>query len=58
MFGVATHLVYSAGRDDVRHVWVRGQQVVRDGALTRTDLAALLAQVQTMRTEIQATISS
>ena len=32
LFDPLTHLVYSAGKSDVRHVFLAGEQVVRDGA--------------------------
>ena len=34
LFDPLTHLVFSAAKSDVRHVFVGGRQVVRDGALT------------------------
>lgn len=37
----ATLLVYSGSGRDVRHVFVAGEQLVRDGALVRRDLAAI-----------------
>ncbi len=33
VFDPVSHLVYVAGREQVRHVWVRGEQRVRDGEL-------------------------
>ncbi|MEY4377620.1 MAG: hypothetical protein RJB26_2170 [Pseudomonadota bacterium] len=33
VFDPVSHLVYVAGREQVRQVWVRGEQRVRDGAL-------------------------
>jgi 5-methylthioadenosine/S-adenosylhomocysteine deaminase len=39
------NLVYSATGDSVRHVFVAGEQVVRDGRLTRIDEAALYRQI-------------
>jgi 5-methylthioadenosine/S-adenosylhomocysteine deaminase len=39
------HLVWSGGGRYVRDVWVGGQPVVRDGAATRVDVAALRADV-------------
>lgn len=38
-----TSVVFAAGRSDVRHVWVAGEQVVADRVPTRVDVAALLA---------------
>ncbi|MCR2802972.1 amidohydrolase [Paenibacillus soyae] len=34
---IVSHLVYSASGRDVRHVWVDGRQVVRDGLCTQMD---------------------
>jgi 5-methylthioadenosine/S-adenosylhomocysteine deaminase len=42
-----THLVWSVGSRHVRDTWVAGRQVVRDGASTTVDEAALRADVQT-----------
>jgi len=39
------NLVYSATGDSVRHVFVAGEQVVRDGCLTRIDEAELYRQI-------------
>jgi 5-methylthioadenosine/S-adenosylhomocysteine deaminase len=44
-----SHLVYAAGREHVSHVWVNGELLVKDGALTRIDgreLASKAAQWQ------------
>ena len=40
-----SNLVYSATGDSVRHVFVAGEQVVRDGRLTRIDEEALYREV-------------
>lgn len=40
-----SNLVYSATGDSVRHVFVAGEQVVRDGRLTRIDEAELYRQI-------------
>jgi 5-methylthioadenosine/S-adenosylhomocysteine deaminase len=39
------NLVYSATGDSVRHVFVAGEQLVRDGRLTRIDEAELYRQI-------------
>jgi 5-methylthioadenosine/S-adenosylhomocysteine deaminase len=39
------NLVYSATGDSVKHVFVAGEQVVRDGRLTRIDEAALYREI-------------
>ena len=43
VFDPVSTLVYAAGRSDVRHVWVDGEQVVREGAPTRCDLREVTA---------------
>ncbi len=57
LFDPLTHLVYSTAKSDVRHVWVSGRQVVRDGALTRGDLAGTLAAVAELTPRIAASIA-
>ncbi|MCB1889869.1 MAG: TRZ/ATZ family hydrolase [Rhodocyclaceae bacterium] len=42
-FDPLSHLVYVAGRENVRHVWVGGQLVARDRHLTRVASRELLA---------------
>ena len=44
LFDPLTHLVFSCAKSDVRHVFVGGRQVVRDGVLTRVDLDETLAR--------------
>src|SRR6202012_4871484 len=39
------NLVYAATGDSVRHVFVAGEQVVRDGKLTRIDETALYREI-------------
>ena len=57
MFDPMTHLVYSTNRSDVRHVFLGGEQVVRDGALTRLSIADTMAEVAAMVPRIRATIA-
>jgi len=57
MFDPMTHLVYSTNKSDVRHVFLAGEQVVRDGVLTRIDIAETVAEVQSLAPKIQATIA-
>ncbi len=57
MFDPLTHLVYSANKSDVRHVFLAGEAVVRDGALTRLDIAPTLEAVKRLIPEIRAAIA-
>jgi len=50
-----SHLVYSAGRQNVRHVWVAGQAVVRDGACLTLDEAEVLHRARAWREKISHT---
>ena len=45
LYNPVSNLVYSATGNTVKHVFVRGEQVVRDGRLTRIDYDALLKEV-------------
>ena len=57
LFDPLTHLAYSAARQDVRHVFLAGEQVVRDGALTRLDIADTIAEVEQLVPDIKASIA-
>jgi 5-methylthioadenosine/S-adenosylhomocysteine deaminase len=57
MFDPLTHLVYSTAKSDVRHVFVGGEQVVRDGVLTKLDIAETLDEVQALVPAIKASIA-
>lgn len=57
LFDAMTHIVYSANKSDVRHVFLAGEQVVRDGALTRLDIADTLAQAEALIPAIRASIA-
>lgn len=57
MFDPMTHLVYSTNKSDVRHVFLGGEQVVRDGRLTRMSIDDTLAEVADMVPRIAATIA-
>lgn len=48
------HVVFGAGRGDVRGVWVAGREVVRDGRLRTLDLAALRAELAPVARRIKA----
>jgi 5-methylthioadenosine/S-adenosylhomocysteine deaminase len=46
LYNPVSNLVYSATGNTVKHVFVRGEQVVRDGRLTRVDEAAVMREVR------------
>ncbi len=46
LYRAVSHLVYAAGRHQVRQVWVQGRQVIRDGAPTSLDQDAVIAAAQ------------
>ncbi len=58
IFDPINHLVFAAGRGDVRDVFVSGRQVVRDGRLVNVDLASLVAQVRGLQPRIRATLEA
>lgn len=41
-----SQIVYAAGHDQVRHVWVAGQQLLRDGKPTTLDSEAILEEAR------------
>ena len=57
MFDATTHLVYSTAKSDVRHVFVGGKQVVRDGVLTQHNIADTIAEVEALQPKIAASIA-
>lgn len=57
MFDPMTHIVYSANKSDIRHVFLGGEQVVRDGQLTRLDIAETLAEAEALIPAIRASIA-
>ncbi len=57
LFDALTHVVYSAAKSDVRHVFVGGRQMVRDGALTLIDLGETLAEVAALAPRIAASVA-
>ncbi|MFT3974584.1 MAG: amidohydrolase [Amaricoccus sp.] len=56
LFDAATHLVFSTAKSDVRHVFVAGRQVVRDGALVQHDLDGTLDRVAALAPRIAASV--
>ncbi|MCK7579088.1 MAG: TRZ/ATZ family hydrolase [Chromatiales bacterium] len=46
LYHPVSQLVYAAGRHQVRQVWVRGRQVIRDGAPTTLHVAEVLSEAQ------------
>ncbi len=56
LFDPLTHLVFAAGRGDVRDVFVGGRRVVREGALVGISLDGLLAEVSALAPRIAASI--
>ncbi len=57
LFDPMTHIVFSCGRADVRHVFVGGRQVVRDRSLTGIDLDAILSEVAALAPRIAASVA-
>jgi len=47
LYNPVSNLVYSATGNTVKHVYVAGEQVVRDGRLTKIDQDAVMREVQT-----------
>ncbi len=52
VYDVVSHLVYACGREHVTDVWVAGERVVRERALTRLDLADLQGRAVLWQTNI------
>lgn len=46
LYHPVSQLVYTASRQQVRHVWVRGQQLIRDGLPTRLDTGTIIAETR------------
>lgn len=57
VFDAITHLVYSTAKSDIRHVFVGGEQVVRDGALTRHSVSDTIEAVERLAPRIAASIA-
>jgi 5-methylthioadenosine/S-adenosylhomocysteine deaminase len=52
VFDPISHLVYVAGREHVRHVWVAGRQVVQSGELLQIDVREVTRRARTWRQRI------
>ena len=57
LFDPMTHVVFSCAKSDVRHVFVGGRRVVRDGVLTGLAMGDLLAEVEALVPRIAASIA-
>ena len=58
LFDPLTHLVFSTAKSDVRHVFVGGRQVVRDGALDRRSTSSeTLDEVTALAPRIAASLA-
>jgi 5-methylthioadenosine/S-adenosylhomocysteine deaminase len=52
LYHPVSQIVYAAGREQVRHVWVAGKQLLRDGVLTGIDLQQTLQRAAAWRDRI------
>ena len=57
MFDPITHLVYSAAKSDVRHVFVGGTMLVRDGVILTLDINDVMARTRALVPKIKAAIA-
>ena len=57
MFDPISHLVFSAARGDVRHVFVGGKQVVQDRQLVKVKITDTLEEVAELAPRIQASLA-
>jgi len=46
VYNPVSQIVYAAGRDQVRHVWVAGRHLIRDGEPTTLDPTAILEEAR------------
>ncbi len=46
VYNPVSHLIYSANRADVSHVWVAGRRLLENGALTTLDTQAIVANAK------------
>jgi 5-methylthioadenosine/S-adenosylhomocysteine deaminase len=54
VYNPVSQVVYAAGRDQVRHVWVAGRQLVRDGRCTTLEPQRILEQAREWGAQIAA----
>lgn len=54
VYDPVSQLIYASGRDCVRHVWVAGKALLRDGQLTTLDEPALVANARAFGERIAA----
>jgi 5-methylthioadenosine/S-adenosylhomocysteine deaminase len=52
VFNPVSQIVYAAGREQVRHVWISGRQVLKNRALTTIDLVKTLQRAGAWRDRI------
>lgn len=53
MYDPVSQIVYTAGREQVSHVWVNGKLQVADGKLTQLDETKLIQMAKTWRNKIE-----
>jgi 5-methylthioadenosine/S-adenosylhomocysteine deaminase len=53
LYDPVSQIVYTAGREQVSHVWVNGKLQVKDGQLTQMDQGKLIAMAKHWRNKIQ-----
>jgi 5-methylthioadenosine/S-adenosylhomocysteine deaminase len=54
VYNPASQIVYAAGRDQVRQVWVAGRQVIRDGRPISLETDQILEEARDWGTRIAA----
>jgi len=55
IYDPVSQLIYSTGRDTVRHVWVGGKQLLDNGSLTRMDEQQVIANARQWAARIAGT---